>query len=168
MTADRDQLRFLVDESALGLGKTLEAARKDTIHIGHKLIPDCPTGTLDPDWIPRVAARNLTVIGRDKHIRTRPGERQRLREAGLRVFRIGGKRDLDTWDWLDRVVRNWAAMERMLEERPGGPWFYLINQHGPLVEVPLVDEPPVKRVRRANRAQPARNVGDMNQSELFS
>jgi hypothetical protein len=30
-------MRFYVDERALGLGKALEAARKDTIHPGHKL-----------------------------------------------------------------------------------------------------------------------------------
>ena len=57
MTADRDHLRFYVDESALGLGKALEAARRDTVNAGHKLIPECPLGVLDPDWIPAVAAR---------------------------------------------------------------------------------------------------------------
>ena len=40
MTADRSQVRFYVDESALGLGKALEAARKDTIYCGHKLITE--------------------------------------------------------------------------------------------------------------------------------
>jgi hypothetical protein len=49
VTADRHHLRFYVDESALGLGKALESARKDTIHAGHKLIPECPLGALDPD-----------------------------------------------------------------------------------------------------------------------
>jgi hypothetical protein len=41
MTADRDQLRFYVDESALGLGKALEAARRDTVHAGqaHSRMP---------------------------------------------------------------------------------------------------------------------------------
>jgi hypothetical protein len=47
VTADRDHLRFYVDESALGLGKALEAARRDTVHAGHKLIPECPLGVLD-------------------------------------------------------------------------------------------------------------------------
>ncbi len=45
----RDHLRFYVDESALGLGKALETARRDTVHAGHKLIPECPLGVLDPD-----------------------------------------------------------------------------------------------------------------------
>jgi hypothetical protein len=66
VTADRDHLRFYIDESALGLGKALEAARRDTIHAGHKLIPECPLGVVDPEWIPAVAARDLVVIARDQ------------------------------------------------------------------------------------------------------
>lgn len=85
---------------------------------------------LDTEWIPAVAARNLVVIGRDKRIRTRPAEIQRLKEAGLRVFRIGGKRDLATWDWLVRIVRNWERMEEVIETQGAGPWFYSINERG--------------------------------------
>ncbi|NPD03531.1 hypothetical protein HN031_02380 [Nocardioides sp. zg-1308] len=137
MTADKNQLRFFVDESSLGLGKALAAARKDTIHTGHPLIPECPLGTPDPEWIPIVAEKALVVIGRDKKIRTRPAELQAIKEAGLRVFLIGGKGDLPTWDWLTRIVRAWPTMEAIIEERPDGPWIYVINAHG-LVEVKLL------------------------------
>lgn len=136
MTADATQLRFYVDESAVGLGKALEAARRDTIHCGHKLIPECPLGVLDTDWMPAAAHRDLVAIGRDRKIRTRPGEREILRSSGLRVFRIGGKRDLPTWDWLLRVVSYWDDMEDVVKVRPTGPWFYLINVNG-LAEVDL-------------------------------
>ena len=114
MTADRHHLRFYVDESALGLGKALEAARKDTIHAGHKLIPECPLGSLDPDWIPAVAARDLVVIARDRRIRTRPQELERFRVGGLRVFWVAGKKDLSTWDWLVRLARHWETLERTI------------------------------------------------------
>lgn len=134
MAADPDSLRFYVDESALGIGRTLAAARKDTIHVGHPLIGECPLGVLDIDWIPAVAARDLVVIGRDKRIRTRPEEIRRLRDAGLRVFRIGGKRDLTTWEWLVRLVRYWDQMEQVVADRGRGPWFYLVNENG-LVEL---------------------------------
>jgi len=130
VTADQHQLRFYVDESALGLGKALEAARKDTIHPGHKLIPECKLGTCDSDWIPSVAARGLIVIGRDKRIRTKPQELERFREAELRVFWIAGKRDLPTWGWLVRVARHWDTIERTIAERGPGPWFYAINEGG--------------------------------------
>jgi hypothetical protein len=94
------------------------------------LIPECPYGVADPDWIPAVAARGLVVIARDKHIRTRPGELKRLREAGLRVFCIGGKKDLPTWAWLTRLVRHWDEMEEIIRSRGDGPWFYLVNENG--------------------------------------
>ena len=90
MTADPEQLRFYVDESALGSGKTLAAARRDTVHVGHPLIPECPLGAADIEWMPNVAARRLVVIGRYKRIRSRPQELRYLKEAGLRVFEIGG------------------------------------------------------------------------------
>lgn len=136
MVADRNALRFYVDESALGLGKALQAARQDTIHVGHPLVPECPLGVLDPEWIPAVAARGLVAIGRDKHIRTRPAELAQIRASQLRVLRIGGKRDLSTWDWLVRVVRRWEDIDTLLRDRPQGPWIYLVNDRE-LTEVPL-------------------------------
>ena len=130
MTADREALRFYVDESALGLGKALAAARRDTIHVGHPLIPECALDVLDIDWIPAVASRNLIVIGRDKRIRTKPEEIRRLLEANLRVLQIGGKRDLSTWEWLVRLVRHWDEIEDVVRVRPMGQWFYVINEAG--------------------------------------
>lgn len=138
MTAVAGAVRFYVDESALGIGKTLTAARKDVIHVGHPLIPECPRGALDEDWMPAVAARGLVAIGRDKHIRTRPRERAAIRDSGLRVFRIGGRQDQSTWEWLGRFVRYWGRMEQIMVDRPEGPWFYLVNQTG-LSEVRLLD-----------------------------
>lgn len=128
MAADPALLRFYVDESALGIGRTLAAARKDTIHAGHPLIPECPLSSLDTEWIPAVARRDLIVIGRDKHIRTRPQELRYLRDAGLRVFHIGGKKDLSTWEWLVRLVRHWDVIEDVIATRGLGPWFYVVNQ----------------------------------------
>jgi hypothetical protein len=127
MAADPAALRFYVDESALGLGKSLAWARKDTIHAGHPLIPERPLGTLDTDCIPAVAARDLIVIGRDRRIRTKPQELTLFRDAGLRVFWIGGKRDMSTWDWLSRLVRHWDSIEREIAARGAGPWFYAVN-----------------------------------------
>lgn len=139
MVANSERLRFYVDESALGLGKTLAAAREDVVHAGHPLVPECKLGTLDPDWIQAVAARNLIVIGRDKRIRTRPAEVQQLVAAGLRVFRIGGKKDATTWGWLTWLVRQWDELEKIIRTRGPGPWFYVIYEHR-IVELPLSRE----------------------------
>jgi hypothetical protein len=128
MVAVEHLVRFCVDESAIGLGLALGAARSDTIHIGHPLIPECPRGALDVEWIPAVAARGLVVITRDKKLRTKPVEVRALWTHGLRVFCIGGKKDLSTWEWLGRVVRHWPRMEAIMSERGPGPWIYMLNE----------------------------------------
>ncbi len=128
MPADPAKLRLFVDESALGLGKVLAMARRDVVHTGHPLVPEVPLGTVDPVWIPAIAGRDLTVIARDKRIRTKPGELELLREHGLRVFWIAGKRDLTTWDALGRLVRRWADIEKALVEKGPGPWFVAVNE----------------------------------------
>lgn len=129
MVAVEHLVRFYVDQSATGLGLALAAARKDTIHVGHPLIPECPFGVLDPDWIPAVAARRLVVIARDKKLRSKPVEVRALWDSGLRVFCIGGKRDLSTWEWLSRVVKHWARMEELIKNRGPGPWIYMLNEN---------------------------------------
>lgn len=97
MTIERHQLRYFVDESLLGLGKTLAAARRDVIHTNHPVVErEVPLGCLDTVWIPVVAKMSLIAITHDRHIRTRPSERDLIVEYGLRVVRIESKRDLST------------------------------------------------------------------------
>jgi hypothetical protein len=129
VAAVAEEVRFYVDESALGLGKTLAAARKDVIHIGHPLIPECPVGTIDPVWMPIVAAKGLVVIIRDK-LRAQEAEREAIREHGLRVFWLGGKKDLSTWGWLGQMMRFWDRIESIIDSRPDGPWLYMITGRG--------------------------------------
>jgi hypothetical protein len=102
---------FFVDESALGLGKGMAALRRDTIHAGHRAIPEVPLGSDDVDWMPVVAARRLIAIGRDKRVRSRPAERQRIIDSGLRYIWIGGKRDESSWDWMRRLTRHWGRSD---------------------------------------------------------
>lgn len=136
MTARRAELRFFADESVLGLGKVLTPARHDFVHAGHPMIPEVPLGALDPVWIPEIAARNLTVIARDRRIRSKPGELALLKLHGLRVFWIAGKKDLATWDYLVLTVRHWNAIEKTCATRGPGPWFMSINEAN-IREIPL-------------------------------
>ena len=128
MTADPSSLRFFFDESALGVGKARAVARRDVVYAGHFLIPEVPLGSLDPVWMPAVARRDLIVIGRDRRIRSKPGELALLLESGLRVFWIAGKRDLSTWDYLVRLVNRWQDIEGVVAERGPGPWFMAIRE----------------------------------------
>lgn len=122
MVADPQRLRFYVDETSTGLGIALARARTDVVHVGHPLVPELPRGLLDPEWMPRVAARGLVVLGRDRHLRTRPGERALFVRYGLRVLRLAGKKDLSNWDAIVRLVRRWDDIEQFVRDRPVGPW----------------------------------------------
>jgi hypothetical protein len=106
------------------------------IHPGHFLLPAIPTGTLDPDWMPKVAAMNLVVIAGDRHIRTKPAELHAFRDHGLRVFWIAGKRDLTSWGKLLRLVARWDDIERTIAARGLGLWFMAINEFD-LTEIPV-------------------------------
>jgi PIN domain-containing protein len=125
----RRALRFYVDESALGLGKTLAVARDDVVHPGHGWLPSVPTGALDTDWMPVVAGLDLVVIARDRHIRTKPAELRLFRDHRLRAFWVAGKKDLSTWGNLVRVVRWWDRIEEVIRNRGPGPWFYALNEN---------------------------------------
>lgn len=120
-------LRFFVDETSLGLGKMLAIARTDVVHPGHRNLPSIPTGTLDVNWMPIVAAMNLVVIGRNKRIRTKPAELAAFRTCGLRVFWIAGKRDLSNWENLVLMVKSWDRMEDIIRDCGPGPWFYAVS-----------------------------------------
>lgn len=114
-----------MDEQSLGLGIALARARTDVVHTGHPLVmPDLRPGLLDTEWMPRVAERGLVVIGRDRHIRTRPGEREAFQSYGLRALRLGGSRDLSAWDAIVRLVHRWDDIERLLRDRPDEPWVF--------------------------------------------
>jgi hypothetical protein len=129
-------LRFYADESVLGVGKALATARRDLVHPGHPLVPELPLGVLDPDWIPVVASKGLVVILRDRHIRTKPVERDLLRRHGLRAFWLAGKRDMDTWHQLELLVRKWDLLEETITKRGSGPWFYALSESR-LTEIPV-------------------------------
>ena len=124
MSARRSGLRFFADESLLGVGRVLEAARSDVVHPGHPFVLGIPLGTIDPIWMPIAARMNLVVLSRDYRIRTKPAELALLRAEGLRVLYIAGKQNLSTWGYLGRLVRRWNDIEHLLELRPAGPWFY--------------------------------------------
>jgi hypothetical protein len=120
--------RFYVDETSIGLGKVLSIARKDVVYPGHPDLPEVPPGTLDIDWMPAVAKRNLVVIGRDKRIRIKPVELAALKTNQLRVFHLATRRDLTTWGYLVQLVPRWNDIEQIIANRGAGPWFYAIHE----------------------------------------
>jgi hypothetical protein len=119
-----EPLRFFVDETSIPLGRAMAQVRGDVVHPGHPRIPEVPPGTLDPIWLPIVGAAKLIVIGRDRHIITKPVELAEYRKHKIRAFWISGDKDLPSWENLTRIVRWWDRMERLIVQRGQGPWFY--------------------------------------------
>ena len=122
--------RFFVDENDLALGRCLASARRDVLHPGHKALPEVPLGTKDGVWLPIVGGKGLTVLTRDKRIRTRPAEARAIIDAGVRGFVLTRASNLNTWDTLTVLVDQWNALERFLVENPDGPWLASITRAG--------------------------------------
>lgn len=123
-----EEPRWFVDETSLGLARALATVRGDVLHPGHRRLLEVPLSTPDPEWMPIVAERGLVVISRDWHIRTKQAELQAYIDHGLRAFWIAGDKDLGNWENLSRIVKWWDRMERIVRERPDGPWFYELFQ----------------------------------------
>lgn len=120
--------RFFVDESMLSIAKALRAVRSDILHPGH---PDCPTiplGAKDVDWLPLVGQAGWPVIMRDKRIRRRPAERQRLVEHSVRAFCLTGSGNRTSWEMLRIVVRHWDRVETAATQ--SGPFIYALTASG--------------------------------------
>ncbi len=125
-------LRFFVDENMLAVGYALAAVREDVAYPGHPLLPEVPRGTLDTDWLPIVGAGgyDLAVFTRDKGIQRKTGEAIALRDHGVRMFVLTGKRDLTAWEKLDLLVRSWPRIEKSVATNGAGPWAQRVTAAG--------------------------------------
>lgn len=93
--------------------------------------PPCPitsTGTLDPIWIPQVAAASWTIITRDKKIERKPAERQAVLDYGAKLFAITSPDNLTKWLQLEVVMSRWRDIEA-LSAQPG-PFIYALTRSG--------------------------------------
>jgi hypothetical protein len=120
--------KYYVDESMMSIGKALAIVRKDVVHPGHPSCPELPQGVLDPDWLPVVGQRGWAVIMRDKRIRSRPIERQRLLDNGVRAFCLTSAGNRTSWEMLEILVRHWDRIAQQAAEP--GPFIYGVTIGG--------------------------------------
>lgn len=80
---DNASLRWFVDESMIAIGKALASVRNDLVYPGHASCP-IDRGMADEDWLPIVGENGWVVLMRDKRIRYRKPERDRLMTHGAR------------------------------------------------------------------------------------
>jgi hypothetical protein len=122
---------YFTDENTLGLGKLLRrSGRDDILYPGHIELPEVPLGTLDLDWMPVVAERNLVVLTRDRRIRTRPAELRVYSELGIRSVWLGAKQDLGPRDQVELFLKHEARLQREIIKRGAGPWALAMSASG--------------------------------------
>ncbi len=122
---------YFTDENTLGLGKLLRrSGRDDVLYPGHEALPDVPLGTLDLDWMPIVAERELIVVTRDRRIRTRPAELRAYREHGIRSVWIGAKQDMGVQDQFELFIHHEQRLQREITKRGPGPWALAMSPSG--------------------------------------
>lgn len=68
-------------------------------------------------------------ITKDRHMLSRPAEREAIREARARHLRIEGppgQRQLRKWDQLVILLSRWGDIERLVDQP--GPWIYVATR----------------------------------------
>ena len=88
-----------------------------------------PERTKDRAWLPIAGAEDWVVILRDKKIRTRPGERRALIEAGVRAFCLTGAGSYTRWQTLELLVNRWPMIEDHARMSPG-PYIRSVTKSG--------------------------------------
>ena len=122
---------YFTDENTLGLGKLLSrSGRDDVLYPGHEKLAEVPLGTLDLDWMPVIAQRDLIVLTRDRRIRTRPVELRAYSELGIRSVWIGAKQDLGPRDQVELFLKHEARLQREIIKRGAGPWALAMSASG--------------------------------------
>ena len=88
-----------------------------------------PRDTKDVVWLEAAGKGGWLVVTRDKHIRTRPGERRAIEEHGVGCFILGYKQDLKKEEVTEIVLEALEHMEELFE-RTERPFIYTITKNG--------------------------------------
>jgi len=131
-------VRYYFDADVLGLAKVIAGLRPDVTYPGDpggvihgRARPPCPitaTSTIDPVWIPQVAAAGWAIVTRDKRIERKPAERQAVFDHAARMFAITSSGNLSKWGQLEVVMARWRDIEE-LAHAPG-PFIYALTYSG--------------------------------------
>lgn len=131
--------RWYFDANITGVGKILSRARDDVTWPGdsgerqgpsRRWLPPSPVDSsdvADEIWIPTVTNAGMTIVTRDRHIRTRLREIQAVRQSGARIFAVSQSGQLNRWDLLEVIVSRWRDMEETVRSTRG-PWIFTVTR----------------------------------------
>ncbi len=134
LPATLGDVRYVVDENLLRMGKAIMALRGDVASFGVPPVADLlPPGMDDVDWIPIVAEHTWVVITNDRRLRTNPFEADMALRHGLKVAHLHGRvGHKSAWAQAERLVTRWPAVERQAP-LPGPWWLSLRRTSTPLM-----------------------------------
>jgi hypothetical protein len=118
-------LTYYLDASLpIAVRRAIAECRDDVLFAGGR---GAPTEDTDDDvWLPIAGAQDWVCVMRDKHIRTRPRERQAYIENGVRLFCLTDAGNATRWQVLNLLVRRWTRITETANASPG-PYIYAVT-----------------------------------------
>lgn len=119
---------LFVDRSVpRSVAQALQLVRDDVRWLEDEFPHDTP----DPVWLSEMGRRGWVVLTRDKHIKTRPAEKQAIIDAGVGCFVINQKQNLSRWGYLKLIAKSLDEIEAVFAAEPT-PFIYLVDRAGAL------------------------------------
>lgn len=103
----------------------IASIRDDVTWLGDIL----PQSTPDTIWLADAGRHGWLVVTRDKHIRTRPGERRAIIQNSVGAFIVHQKQGPTPWEYLKLLVGTLEEMERLYAATPR-PFICLVGRRG--------------------------------------
>ena len=107
------------------VAEAIKRVRDDVLWLEDRFVHNVP----DEEWLEVAGNENWLVIARDKHIRTRPGEREKIIRYGVGAFIINQKQDPNRWEYLQLLTKTMDEMEEKFAATPR-PFIYVIDRQG--------------------------------------
>jgi hypothetical protein len=107
------------------VSEALKQVRDDVIWLEDRYSHDAA----DALWLRDAGLSGWIVISRDKGIRTRPGERELLREHSVGAFILTQKRNPNRWEYLRLLCKTIDEMEQRFAATPR-PFIFGVNAAG--------------------------------------
>ena len=100
------------------------------LYPGHEDIPELPAGATDTEIFEEIGAarRDLLFITRDKRIRTRPMERTKLRDAGVRAVFLTGSSNMTQDAIYGLIIEFWDDLAAL--DSRSGPCSFALRREG--------------------------------------
>lgn len=116
---------FLDRSIPRSVATALKAVRADVVWLEDLFPHDTP----DPEWLAKAGSEGWIVIVRDKHVNTRPGERQTIRDSGVGCFILNQGKSPTRWEYLQLLARTIDDMLR-IDGETARPYIFTVSKDG--------------------------------------